>query len=96
MESKEQKIMAGHLLFFSSGEYSDYGYNGHYVALKDITSSLIESIKNDVNAQAAKPEGWRLDKHEKFIARMISEGYLLSLTVSELHLGSYGDLSLEI
>ena len=45
------EVKAGRLFCFSSGEYSDYGYRGHYLALRDIDRdffhSVIEGLKDD-------------------------------------------------
>lgn len=43
------------------------------------------------------PSSWYSgDKREMFIAAMIRKGWLLSVTYTELHIGSYGDLDLAL
>jgi hypothetical protein len=43
------------------------------------------------------PQSWtNLDKREMFIAAMIRNGWLLAVTYTEMHIGSYGDLELSL
>lgn len=101
-------IKAGQLIMLSSGQYSDFGYNGHFVALENIDRGKVDHIKRIVEDRYKKSndayEKWAetrqgeypgvIDRHETFIAEMIRCGLVLSLDVRELYLGSYGDLDL--
>lgn len=43
------------------------------------------------------PQSWtNLDKREMFIAAMIRNGWLLAVTHTEMHIGSYSDLDLSL
>ena len=44
-------ITAGSLFCFSTGEYSDYDYKGHFVALEDVTRERLLEIGEEVKAQ---------------------------------------------
>lgn len=50
-------IAAGSLFCFSQGEYSDYGYSGHFVALEDIPRARLLEI-----GEQAQAEYQRLDR----------------------------------
>ena len=110
-------LHAGGLLMFSSGEYSDYGTNGCFVALETLTRSRLREIadqtERDHKAAGAahdaaieaweangRPEGqypaWPADPHHMFVAEMIRQGLLLSVTYTELHIGSYSRLELAL
>ena len=83
--SELQEIQAGTLVAFSEGEYSDYNYLGHFVALSTIT--------NDDYQKAAREElvkGAYEQNHFKVIANLIRAGKLLEVTCSEVFLGAYG------
>lgn len=112
-EDADRKIKAGSLICFSEGEYSDYGYTGHFVALEDITPETIEKAKTvalDMERTSnAVMEEWRrdpnrdsstypgyLDNKSAFIASLVRMGVLLDIPVREIHLGSYGELSVEL
>lgn len=106
MADKATSIVAGTLICFSSGEYSDYGYCGHFVTLQELTNDGLAEAKEKAEAafaeNDAKQDAWTresgepypqsISKQEAFIAALIRSGHLLSLAVWEIHLGSYGDL----
>jgi hypothetical protein len=93
----ELKLKAGTLMCFSEGEYSDYGYTGHYLVVQDLTVDTANQIAAEMNAakEAAEDRGdyGLSDIREQFQARLIREGYLLSIPVTEWHIGSYGRLT---
>lgn len=114
-KSEKTDIHAGSLIVFSTGEYSDYGYEGHYVALETIPRSLMAEIAEETKreykaAEEAEMRGW--DEYHKssdpdrprpeyvgsihnyFVGKMIRSGLLLSLTVTQIHIGSYGELEI--
>jgi uncharacterized damage-inducible protein DinB len=106
--SDDMTIRAGTLLCFSSGAYSDYGYKGHFVALEDITRERMHELGKIAKAKEADIEAaqdaWTRESGEEyptsagaqegFIAEMIRAGLLVSITVTEIHIGSYGELEL--
>jgi hypothetical protein len=51
MMTDKTTITAGSLFCFSKGEYSDYGYSGHFVALEDITRERLLEIGEEVKEQ---------------------------------------------
>lgn len=109
MSDTEFKARAGDLIVFSTGEYSDFGYQGHFVALEDINPQHFADAKIVAETKYRECEeardAWRKDdggaypgwvsKHEAFIAALIRAGLLLSVTVTEHHIGSYGDLDID-
>lgn len=98
-ETAHLKARRGDLIVFSTGEYSDYGYTGHFVALEDITGEHFASAKEDAERRFREEEeakGWCPggDKHEMFIVALIRAGLLVSVAVTEHHIGSYGSFDL--
>jgi hypothetical protein len=102
-------VKAGKLFCFSEGEYSDYGYCGHFLALEDITTELFERTKDRIKAQIA--EGIKdaygdivnadSDHYEKssimarrFLPELIRQGAIMDIDCTEIHLRSYGRLEL--
>ena len=111
MTTVNSEIPAGTLICFSSGEYSDYGYNGHFVVLEALNkgkiNAAIEAVNSRLEAYEEKYEAWRdsgmqgrppesMDKQESFIAHLIKEGLLLSINVHEIHIGSYSELDIRL
>lgn len=97
-ETAHLKARRGDLIVFSTGEYSDYGYIGHFVALEDITGGHFETAREDAERRyrdAEERDGWSsAGKHEIFIAALIRAGLLVSVAVTEHHIGSYGNIDL--
>ena len=99
-------IPAGNLICFSTGDYSDYGYTGHFVTLSEVTAEHVQEAceaaekayrvadeaQDTWKRESGEPYPPHVDKHEAFIAAMIRAGLLMSVPVTEYHLGSYGDL----
>lgn len=103
-------VKAGKLFCFSSGEYSDYGYEGHFLALVDINQALfqriVDEIKADINEGKHELYGKKVtaesDDYEKqcvlrdqFMPRLVRQGVILDIDCTEIYLGSYGRLELE-
>ena len=100
------KATAGSIIVFATGEYSDYQYTGHFVALEVITSTDFAKAKAVAEAKQAEEndacESWSPkdgtpyprtgSKHEKFIAALIKAGLLAAIAVNEHHIGSYGEI----
>lgn len=102
------KARRGDLLVFSTGEYSDYSLAGHFVALEDITAEHFQDAREDAerryrdadqaqdawDEKSGEPYPPYVNKHEAFIAALIRAGLLVSVAVTEHHIGSYGDIHL--
>lgn len=98
----------GDLICFSTGDYSDYIYTGHFVALEDITREHFADARADAERRYAVTEeeqdAWTresgqpyppsVDKYECFISYLIRAGLLVSVAVTEHHIGSYGSFDL--
>lgn len=81
------EFKAGHLIVFSEGEYSDYGYRGSYVCLQNVSHEEITDL-----ADSIKSEDDRYRRVDKFESECIKKGWLAIIEIREIHLGSYGDL----
>lgn len=101
------KAYRGDLVCFSTGEYSDYSYTGHFVALEDITDEHFTAAKEDAERREREREEdlarynaeggdypFTVNIHEAFIAHLIRNGLLASITVTEHHIGSYDEIQL--
>ena len=92
-------LKAGELICFSEGAYSDYGYNGHFVVLQDVSESEMEQLARDLIAEESEMARTGTSGHygfakSAFIPRAIRNGWLLSVNCREIHTGSYGSLEL--
>lgn len=96
MAQQNIDIKAGKLFCISRGEYSDYRYEGHFLALQDIDRALLQSIVDECNAQKAKDEegGKWTNAEDLFLPELIRRGYVMDIDVTEIHTGSYSDLYL--
>lgn len=109
MKIQNWEIPAGKLIVFSEGEYSDFGYIGHFVTLQDITSDAVLAAQSDAvglseAADMAVTKWFAGGKegeypghksiHGCFIAALIQKGLLMSVDVEERHIGSYGELEI--
>lgn len=108
--TETREIKAGTLIEFTSGEYSDFRLDGAFVALQDISPEAWEDAKDDAQsrykandraqdewtAASGVPYPQSLSPQECFVAEVIRRGYLLALTVREIHLGSYFNLDAEL
>jgi len=93
------EIPKGTIVFFTNGEYSDYGLSGHFVAIADITKSDFVEAKETVSVQASVAEKGNFkyfDSQEAFINLMIKTGKLVAVTPYELHIGCYGELKFDL
>lgn len=92
------EIAAGELFCLSSGDYSDYGYKGHFIALRAISEAEMRKFEQDAKERmeadqnAAEPEWY--DARDLFIAALIASGAVMSLPIREIHIGSYGSVDL--
>lgn len=95
MKTQELNVPAGKLFCTSSGEYSDYSYSGHFVALEDITREKLEKIEDQVHETIRSDDD--LDKYDArglFLPALIRSGLVLEVDCVEIHTGSYGTLEL--
>ncbi len=89
------ELKAGELIVFSSGEYSSYGYDGHFVALRDVSNDEMLELVSALKAEeSSDPDELYGHARDSFIARAIQQGWLLSVNCREIHYGSYGELNL--
>ena len=105
--SDETRAKAGRLIYFTSGEYSDYQVLGTFVVLQDITGKDIEKVrevfwdavdagevKNSTRETLSRNSPYSLGATEMawFIPSLIKMGFLASVEMTEVHIGSYGEL----
>lgn len=83
----EQNIAkAGSLLSVEEGEYSDYGVVGFFVVLADFdTKAVLDEYLSENQDNARR---YSFDR-SKFIAFVISRGFLLEIKYSGWYIGSY-------
>jgi hypothetical protein len=99
-------VKAGKLFCFAEGEYSDYGYVGHFLALEDITSATFEKCKERcmerIKAGEGESYGMPPDIDDPsdvahalrglFLPELTRMGVLMDIECVEIHLASYGRL----
>lgn len=90
----------GDLVQFTTGEYSDYGINGTFVAIdtvhRDVVSGIVTRLKADATEDEEK-NGWSsYDLHSNFVSELIKLGALITVDVVEHHIGSYGELDVRL
>ena len=87
---------AGQLVYFTSGEYSDYQIKDTFLALRNLSTADAQSLASSIRAHAkavGKKVGWYDgNPQEEFLSALLRDGYLLSINCTEKHLGSYGEL----
>ena len=102
----EPKVKAGKLFCFATGEYSDYGIQGHYLALVDITQELFDQAKGGALARIKSGEykrwGKQIDMEDEwevsdamfslFVPELVRLGAIMDIDCAEIHIGSYGRL----
>lgn len=85
------KYPAGTAIAFSSGEYSDFSYIGHVVTMRECDlPALIEEHKSTYVAK----NKWDTPDSASFVAWLVISGYAFPAEVTEVHIGSYGELKL--
>lgn len=107
-DAEKPLVAAGKLFCFSEGEYSDYGYVGHFLALVPITKDLFEQVKAACMVRIRSGEvesyGKPVDIDDEgdvnramrdlFLPELVRAGAVMDIDCAELHLGSYGRLEL--
>jgi hypothetical protein len=103
-------VKAGKLFFLSSGYYSDYSIQGHFLALEDITTELFQSVVDELKAEI--DSGTLRRSHDRagvelsisnknsilddyFLPRLVKRGVILEIDVEEIEIGGYGELEIE-
>jgi hypothetical protein len=97
MTEKKQNthVLAGKLFFISEGEYSDYGYAGHFLALVEITPAMFQELIDQCREEErANDDQWDYRASYRFIPNLIRRGWVIDVDVQEIHKGSYGRLDL--
>lgn len=106
--TQEINIPAGKLFCISRGEYSDYGYEGHFLALVNITRKTFDDVVAKINADMeangvdsygvlvpfAEAEDYCIRGHRlnKFLPELIRAGVVVDIDCVEIHTGSYSTL----
>jgi len=83
-------VEAGKLICFSTGEYSDYGYDGHFLTLGTLTRPMVEEVANKCRDRALKENHY--DPRDFFIPELNKRGWIMVVDCQEIHIGSYGVL----
>ncbi len=82
--TNSKTIKAGETLTFEHGEYSDFGYDGPYVVLKDFDTA---TVVQEFRAQEKKPDVYYIHGFIHYLARM---GYIeAQATAHTWYLGGY-------
>lgn len=101
MSRQALTVPAGKLFCLSRGEYSDYGYCGHFLALVNLTPEMFREVEEECKA-AQKIENEKEDwspgddygSDDKFIPALVRRGWVMDVDCVEIHTGSYGRLEL--
>lgn len=78
------KLNRGEIITFSTGEYSDYGYNGSVIMLEDV--DLAEFIKEHFIGLDVYGAG----EIDTVASHLIAKQKALPLENREVHIGTYG------
>ena len=76
---------AGSLVFFSKGEFSDYGVLGSFKVLKDLNQEVLEPIVKGIRER--HPEQ---DQTGLLIPLLVRGGFLEEIHCNEINIGNYG------
>lgn len=84
------RIKAGTVLVTTSGEYSDYRYNGPFRVLRDFDQAEVAETFRDEWRSTPRDEWDRPSEHD-FVAWACANGFIEDLDNTwEWYLGSYG------
>lgn len=97
MSEKRQNLdlKAGSLIVFSEGQYSDYGYRGAYVVLCDVSEAMMKDAVRVTKLQASQLDD-SFGSISRFEPELIRRGWLATIDLREIYLGSYGELKVEL
>jgi hypothetical protein len=97
-------VPVGGLLMFTHGEFSDYCFEGHFIAMEALDETVFEtvhrSILNQIKSGEIKDdEGREIDMNNRFavgsatcdhfIPEMIRTGKIISIDCVEIYTGTY-------
>jgi len=82
---------AGTAIAFETGEYSDFGYIGHVVTLKELR--LFDKIQ-EYKKQYVGMNEYDTPDPESFLGWLTATGFVFPADVQTVHIGSYGRLEL--
>lgn len=103
--TKEYNVTKGEIFVFTSGEYSDYSYNGMFRALQDfnikvienkwmeeigISEQIIEDCGHYKSIHSIMSEMGNIDKYESLDAYMSRMNYIEDVDYKSFHTGNYG------
>jgi hypothetical protein len=80
-------VKAGQLISIESGEYSDYGVHGFFVALANFDP--MEERKEWIASKSGQDDAYY--PRDEFIAVLLRKGFLLEIEYDRMDLGSYGE-----
>ena len=80
------KLSKNQLVILSTDEYSDYGYSGPFICHRDFDLSIIATQVANGRQLGNGPNGLTL--------HLITNGFISKVDCREIHLGSYGNISL--
>ena len=93
-------IPKGKIIILTAEDYSDYYIRAVLRAKKDITDKIMNDIEKSVRENVAFVRRSGEDRiaslQKYFVARLITAEYFEELDCEELHLGSYGELELDL
>jgi hypothetical protein len=109
MKTTNIDIRPGRLFHFTSGEYSDFGIQGHFIALQHITEGFLAALVRDIKARLlsgeiedpscgyydfSDPDDLHRAAGEVFVAAFARTGVALEVDSQPLHLGAYSHFTL--
>lgn len=87
MDERRPMAEAGKLLSIETGEYSDYGVWGFFVVLRTFDPfEERDKFKEREEVPKEKTGGF---SRSKFLAYLLSEGLLLEISYSTIHMSQY-------
>ena len=96
----ELLVPAGKLFQFTEGEYSDFGIMGTFLALEDITKTLLLETKNLIQAELlislSDPYDHEISQGlaDRFLPALVRKGVLMDVDMVSLHYSNYGRFEL--
>lgn len=84
---------AGELVALSFGDtqHEDYQIFGYYVVLKPVDPSVLKQLVDDLNS---KQNASRDNMVKEFASLLVAEGYLVPISVTEIHVALHARLDL--
>ena len=90
------KVSTGEIIFFSDGCYSDYGYCGKVVFIKDCDLSELLAIYHAAQKELYEKTDDYSDKPSAngFVSWLCAGQLCVTIEAREIHLGEYGELQI--